>query len=216
MSTDKLFELEQRLVMMQTQLDGKAVELARVQSDLREIKQQQNRRPPLHWLPLFGGLSAVALALVLILSPQSRAQNPTINTVLKAPILIQNASGTTIMEIADRPKHHGITLYNTAGGEVAYLGVSTEQKGIFQLEGQDGKLFADVSEDGFKFFGKSAAAVAFLGADNAGNGALQLKNAADGVVVDAGVLGAATGYVQVYPRSGKSPFPTPNYLKGGK
>jgi len=48
------------------------------------------------------------------------------------------------------------------------------------------------------------------------SGALQLKNSAGGVLVDVGAIDANTGYAQVYPRSGKAPFPIPNYLKGSK
>lgn len=212
----KIIELEERLLLVQNQLASKTGEIAVLQRAFQaDERRRRSVRSPGRFT-LIGCLSVGLVGIGLMLSPQSRAQNPTINTVLKAPILVQNAAGQTILEISDRPRHHGITLYNKAGTEVAYLGVTTDDIGIFGLEGADGKLLADVSQDGFKFFGKSTGSVAFMGADNGGNGAIQLKNSADGVVVDAGVLGAATGYVQVYPRSGKTPFPIPNYIKGGK
>ena len=215
MTANTTIELEQRLAMMQAQFERSAVELKRLQANQRFAERRQTGRGLSSRLPLFVGLSLVALALTLGLSTQSQAQSPVTNTILKWPILVQDASGNTILEISDRPKHYGITLYNKAGGQVAFLGI-TSGGGILGIQGTDAKLLADISEDGFKFFGKSEASVAFMGADTVGNGAIQLKNTADGVVVNAGVFDGATGFVQVYPRSGKTPFPIPNYLKGGK
>jgi len=45
---------------------------------------------------------------------------------------------------------------------------------------------------------------------------VQLKSSSGGVLVDVGAVDGNTGFAQVYPKSGKSPFPIPNYLKGSK
>jgi len=159
----------------------------------------------------------VFVCLIAIV-PKSTAQNPgqpsgTV-TRLEAPVLIQDKNGKTIVEISDRPGLHGISVTST-NGETAFLGFDKEKNGVLQLFGPGHKISAEASASGFMFFGSSQS-VAFLGADSAGQGALQLKNSTGGVLVDIGAIDANTGFAQVYPRSGKAPFPIPNYLKGSK
>lgn len=155
----------------------------------------------------------VALVLGLVLSAQTTAQKSVVLTSREAPVLVQDKSGHSIVEISDRAGFKGLSVYSLSG-EAAYLGFDKPDKGLIQLLGPGGKLFADASADGFKFFGSAAQAVAFMGADSADNGALQLKNSAGGILAEAGAIDAKTGFVQVYSRSGKSPFPIPNYIKG--
>lgn len=130
-------------------------------------------------------------------------------------MLFVNSADHTVIELADRPQHHGITMY-TAAGEAVFIGFDKQGGGVMQLQSTPGKLSAEAGGDGFKFFNTAGKPVAFIGGDSTGSGVLQLQNPGGGVLVDAGALGGKTGFVQVYPRSGKAPFPTPDYLKGAK
>ena len=162
---------------------------------------------------VLGGL--LALGAWLPRAEVRAADEPTVVTVLQLPVVFHDKSGHTLMEVSDRPQHHGITLYSKTG-EAAYIGVDKQSNGVLMLETAAGKISSEMSVDGFHLFGSSGKSVAFMGAESTGAGVIQLKNAADGVVVDIGALGGKTGFVQVYPRSGKAPFPIPNYLQGGK
>ena len=215
MSSEMFTEFERRLSRLEDQLSAKSAELDRARSQLHSLRQQPKRPRRRHGGPLVGLLLVTALVSGFALAPHSPAQpkQPAAVTVVQAPYVVNDSAGKAIFEVSEHPR--GLKVFSTTG-EALYLGTEKGGPGLIQLLGLDGKLILDLSSDGFKFFGKSQASVAFVGADSANNGALQLKNNADGVVVDIGVLGAATGYVQVYPKSGKTPFPIPNYLKGGK
>ena len=218
MSTIGLAELEARLNQVERQLAGSRAELGRTQSELQSLRASRSASARAARGAAVCGLAGMAAVVGLVLSPRTGAQAatpPATVTRFQAPFIVESTAGKTLFEVADRPGLHGVAVYS-ASGEAVFLGFDKEQNGIVQVKGANGKLVADVSLDGFKYFGPSGSSVAYLGADSGGNGAMQLKNAADGVVVDAGVLGAATGYVQVYPRSGKAPFPIPNYIKGSK
>lgn len=69
---------------------------------------------------------------------------------------------------------------------------------------------------GFKLAGSAGQSAAFMGADSNNNGAIQLKNCTGGVIAAAGAIDANTGFMQVYPRSEKAPFPIPNCINGSK
>ncbi|HEY3025660.1 MAG TPA: hypothetical protein VGJ55_05885 [Pyrinomonadaceae bacterium] len=212
MKADTVTELEQQLGII-------TLELGRTRSELRALQQRQRRTARSTTLLYLSSLVVIVLLAGVALSPQSAAQNvaqpSAIVTRLQAPVLVQDKSGQTIVEISDRPGYKGVTVYNS-GSDAAFLGFDKQNNGLLQLLGPGRKLFADVSADGFKFFGSTSQSVAFLGADSSNNGALQLKNSAGGVLVDVGAIDANTGFAQVYPRSGKSPFPIPNYIRGSK
>lgn len=203
-------ELQQRLSVV-------IRELAETRSELRSLQHRQHKSARLSPLLTFGGV--FVLVLLLILVPNGAAQNgvpsPGSVTRLQAPVLIQDKTGKTIVEISDRTGFKGVTVFSSSS-DVAFLGFDKQNNGLVQLLAPGRKIFADIGVDGFKFFGPSGQPVAFMGVDSASNGALQLKNSSGGVLVDAGAIDANTGFAQVYPKSGKSPFPIPNYLKGSK
>lgn len=162
------------------------------------------------------GLAALAVAGVWLPRAEVRAADaPTLVTRLELPVLFQDKAGHTVLEVSDRPQHHGITLYGKSG-EAAYFGSDKQGNGLLMLETPAQTISSELSVTGFHLFGSSGKSIAYVGTDNDGAGVVQLKNASDGVVVDIGSLGGKTGFVQVYPRSGKAPFPIPNYLQGGK
>lgn len=212
MKAEEISDLEKQLAIF-------AVELERTQFELHALQQRQ--RCTAHWTRVryVSALAVIVLLAGVALSPRSAAQNvappSAIVTRLQAPVLVQDKSGHTIVEISDRPGYKGVTVHSS-GGDAAFLGYDKQDNGLVQVLGPGRKIIADVSADGFKFFGTAGQSVAFLGADNNNNGALQLKNSMAGVLVDLGAIDANTGFAQVYPRSGKSPFPIPNYLKGSK
>ena len=203
-------ELQRRLSLV-------ILELAQTRSELRSLKHRQGRSARLTTLLSFGG--AFVLVFLLVVVPNGAAQNgvqmPGSVTRLQAPVLIQDKTGKTIVEISDRTGFKGVTVFSSSS-DVAFLGFDKQNNGVVQLLAPGRKIFADISVDGFKFFGPSGQAVAFMGADSSSNGAVQLKNSTGGVLVDVGAIDANTGFAQVYPKSGKSPFPIPNYLKGSK
>jgi len=211
MKAETITELEQQLAII-------TLELGRTRSELRALQQRQGRTERSTTLLYLSSLTAIGLLVSVAFSSRSSAQNvaqPSATvTRLQAPVLIQDTAGHTIVEISDRTGLHGISV-TSSNGEAAFLGFDKEKNGVLQLFGPGHKLSTEASADGFKFFGSSQS-VAFLGADSAGQGALQLKNSTGGVLVDVGALDANTGFAQVYPKSGKSPFPIPNYLKGSK
>jgi len=211
MKAETITELEQQLALIM-------LELGRTRSEFRALQQRQDRTARSTTLLYLSGLTAISLLVGVAFSSRSEAQNvaqPSATvTRLQAPVLIQDTAGRTIVEISDRTGLHGISVTST-NGETAFLGFDKEKNGVLQLFGPGHKLSTEASADGFKFFGSSQS-VAFLGADSAGQGALQLKNSTGGVLVDVGAVDANTGFAQVYPKSGKSPFPIPNYLKGSK
>jgi len=211
MKAETITELEQQLALIM-------LELGRTRSEFRALQQRQDRTARSTTLLYLSGLTAISLLVGVAFSSRSEAQNvaqPSATvTRLQAPVLIQDTAGRTIVEISDRTGLHGISVTST-NGETAFLGSDKEKNGVLQLFGPGHKLSTEASADGFKFFGSSQS-VAFLGADSAGQGALQLKNSTGGVLVDVGAVDANTGFAQVYPKSGKSPFPIPNYLKGSK
>lgn len=204
---------------IEQQLSRITLELVHTQLELRALQQRQRRSRRSTALVNLSGWALLVLFVVVALSPRSAAQNPAqpgaIVTRLQAPVLVQDKNGQTIVEISDRPGFKGVTVYSS-GADAAFIGYDKQNNGIIQLLGPGRKLFADVSADGFKFFGTAGQSVAFLGADSNNNGAIQLKNSTGGVLVDAGAIDAHTGFAQVYPRSGKAPFPIPNYIKGSK
>lgn len=200
----------------QPQLQQLSLALEATQAELRGLQQAQRRH--VRRANRFRGacLAAMTLAVAGIWLPKANVQAGTVTaTNMQMPVLFKDASGHTMLEISDRPQHHGITLYGKTG-EAVYIGVDKEDNGMVMLETPAGKLSTEMSVDGFKYFGAGGKSVAFMGGETTGSGVIQLKNASDGVIVDIGALGGKTGFVQVYPRSGKSPFPIPNYLKGGK
>jgi len=201
------------------QLSTLSLELGRTRSELRALQQRQRQTTRSTTLIYLGGLVVLVLLVGVVLSPKGAAQNvaqPSATvTRLQAPVLIQDKAGRTIVEIADRTGLHGISI-NSANGETAFLGFDNEKTGVMQLFGSGHKLTSEASSTGFKFFGSSGQSVGFLGADSNGQGSLQLKNSAGDVLVDIGAIDANTGFAQVYPRSGKAPFPIPNYIKGSK
>jgi len=211
MKAETITELQQQLAII-------TLELGRTRSELRALQQRQGRTARSTTVLYLSSLTAISLLVGVAFSSRSSAQNvaqPSATvTRLQAPVLIQDTAGRTIVEISDRTGLHGISVTST-NGETAFLGFDKEKNGVLQLFGPGHKLSTEASADGFKFFGSSQS-VAFLGADSAGQGALQLKNSSGGVLVDVGAVDANTGYAQVYPRSGKAPFPIPNYLKGSK
>jgi hypothetical protein len=211
MKAETITDLEQQLALIM-------LELGRTRSELRALQQRQGRTSRSTTLLYLSGLTAISLLVGVAFSSRGEAQNvaqPSATvTRLQAPVLIQDTAGRTIVEISDRTGLHGISVTST-NGETAFLGFDKEKNGVLQLFGPGHKLSTEASADGFKFFGSSQS-VAFLGADSAGQGALQLKNSSGGVLVDVGAVDANTGFAQVYPKSGKSPFPIPNYLKGSK
>ena len=209
MKEETNIELQQRLSIV-------VLELMQTRSELRALQHRQHRSGRLSTLFSLGGL----LVLVFFVGsvPKGEAQNAGqagAVTRLQAPVLVQDKNGKTIVEISDRAGFKGVTVF-TSNSDVAFLGFDKQDNGLIQLLGPGRKLFADISADGFKFFGTAGQAVAFMGADSANNGAVQLKNSAGGVLVDVGAINDNTGFAQVYPKSGKSPFPIPNYLKGSK
>jgi len=202
---------------LQDRLSNVVLELTQTRSELRSLQARQRRAARLTTLLSIGGLLVFVCLIAIV--PISTAQNPgqpsgTV-TRLEAPVLIQDKNGKTIVEISDRPGLHGISVTST-NGETAFLGFDKEKNGVLQLFGPGHKLATEASADGFKFFGMSGQSVAFVGADSANNGAVQLKSSSGGVLVDVGAVDGNTGFAQVYPKSGKSPFPIPNYLKGSK
>ena len=211
MKAKTITELEQQLAII-------TLELGRTRSELRALQQRQGRTARSTKLLYLSSLTAIGLLVGVAFSSRSSAQNgaqPSATvTRLQAPVLIQDTAGRTIVEISDRTGLHGISV-TSSNGETAFLGFDKEKNGVLQLFGPGHKLATEASADGFKFFGTSQS-VAFLGADSAGQGALQLKNSSGGVLVDVGAIDANTGFAQVYPKSGKAPFPIPNYLKGSK
>ena len=211
MKAKTITELEQQLAII-------TLELGRTRSELRALQQRQGRTARSTTLLYLSSLTVIGLLVGVAFSSRSSAQNgaqPSATvTRLQAPVLIQDAAGRTIVEISDRTGLHGISV-TSSNGETAFLGFDKEKNGVLQLFGPGHKLATEASADGFKFFGTSQS-VAFLGADSAGQGALQLKNSSGGILVDVGAVDANTGFAQVYPKSGKSPFPIPNYLKGSK
>ncbi len=212
MKAETITNLEQQLSIIN-------LELGRTRSELRALQQRQRRTARSTTLFHLSGFLVIVLLATVALAPGGAAQNvaqpSAIVTRLQAPVLVQDKAGHTILEISDRAGLHGLSV-NSASGEVAFLGFDKENNGVMQLLGTGHKLFAEASADGFKFFGSAGQSVAFLGADNTGNGALQLKSSTGGVLVDVGAIDVNTGFAQVYPRSGKSPFPIPNYIKGSK
>ena len=198
---------------LQHKLSLVVLELTQTRSELRSLQHRQRRAARLTALLSLGGL----LVLVFLVGgvPKGAAQSGGPVTHLQAPVVIQDKNGNTIVEISDRPGFKGVTVYSSSS-DVAFLGFDKQNNGLIQLLGPGRKIFADIGADGFKFFGTAGQSVAFLGADNANNGAVQLKNSAGGVLVDIGAIDANTGFAQVYPKSGKAPFPIPNYLKGSK
>lgn len=212
MKTETIIDMEQQLARI-------ALELEKTRSELSALQQRQCRMA--RWTRFFylGSLVVIVLLVGITLSPKGVAQNvaqPTAEvTRLQAPVLVQDKAGRTIVEISDRPGYKGVTVYSS-GGDAAFLGYDKQDNGLVQILGPGRKIIADVSADGLKFFGSTGQSVAFLGADSNNNGALQLKNSAGGVLADAGAIDANTGFMQVYPKSGKSPFPIPNYIKGSK
>lgn len=206
MKTETDAELQHRLSLV-------ILELTQTRSELRLLQHKQRRAARLATLL---SLTGVLVLLFLIgVVPKGAAQGQTTVTRLQAPVLVQDKNGHTIVEISDRQGFKGVTVFNSSA-DVAFLGFDKQNNGLVQLLGPGRKIFADISVDGFKFFGPSGQSVAFMGADNSSNGAVQLKNANGGVLVDVGALDANTGFAQVYPKSGKTPFPIPNYLKGSK
>ena len=211
MNPDSMQQLSQRLQDVSQHL-----QLAH--SRLRELESAQRRS---------GGHTRAYRATVLVLAglalagtwmPRAEvraADYAGTVTRLQLPVVFQDSANHTIAEISDRPQHHGITVYSKSG-EAVYIGADKQGNGLLMLENAAGKLTSELSVDGFKLFGRSGHSVAFVGAEDTGAGVIQLKNASDGVLVDIGALGGKTGFVQVYPRSGKAPFPIPNYLQGGK
>ncbi len=198
---------------LQHRLSIVILELTQTRSELRSLRHKQRRAARLTTLLSLGGLLVLVFFIGVV--PKGSAQGPATVTRLQAPVLIQDKSGNTIVEISDRPGFKGITVFS-AQSDVAFLGFDKQNNGLVQVLGPGRKILADMGADGFKFFGPSGQAVAFMGADSASNGAVQLKNSSGGVVVDVGAIDANTGFVQVYPKSGKAPFPIPNYLKGSK
>jgi hypothetical protein len=212
MKAETITELEQQLAII-------TLELGRTRSELRALQQRQGRTARSTKLLYISSLTAIGLLVGVAFSSRSSAQNgaqPSATvTRLQAPVLIQDTAGRTIVEISDRTGLHGISV-TSSNGEAAFLGFDKEKNGVLQLFGPGHKLSTEASADGFKFFGTSGQSVAFMGADSGNNGAVQLKNSTGGVLVDVGAIDANTGFAQVYPKSGKAPFPIPNYLKGSK
>ena len=212
MKAETITELEQQLAII-------TLELGRTRSELRALQQRQGRTARSKTLLYLSSLTAISLLVSVAFSSRSSAQNvaqPSATvTRLQAPVLIQDTAGRTIVEISDRTGLHGISV-TSSNGETAFLGFDKEKSGVLQLFGPGHKLATEASADGFKFFGMSGQSVAFVGADSANNGAVQLKSSSGGVLVDVGAVDGNTGFAQVYPKSGKSPFPIPNYLKGSK
>jgi len=212
MKAETITKLEQQLAII-------TLELGRTRSELRALQQRHGRTARSTKLLYISSLTAIGLLVVVAFSSGSSAQNgaqPSATvTRLQAPVLIQDTAGRTIVEISDRTGLHGISV-TSSNGEAAFLGFDKEKNGVLQLFGPGHKLSTEASADGFKFFGTSGQSVAFMGADSGNNGAVQLKNSTGGVLVDVGAIDANTGFAQVYPKSGKAPFPIPNYLKGSK
>lgn len=201
---------------LQDKLSIVILQLTQTRSELHSLQRRQRRFARLATLLSLGGV--LVLVFLVGIAPTGSAQNAQPSgtvTRLQAPVLVQDKNGNTIVEISDRTGFKGVTVFNSTS-DVAFLGFDKQNNGLVQLLGPGRKLFAEVGSDGFKFFGTSGQSVAFMGADNANNGAVQLKNSAGGVLVDIGAVDANTGFAQVYPRSGKAPFPIPNYLKGSK
>lgn len=206
MKTETDAELQHRLSLV-------ILELTQTRSELRLLQHKQRRAVRLATLLSLAGV--LVLLFLIGVVPKGAAQGQATVTRLQAPVLVQDKNGHTIVEISDRQGFKGVTVFNSTA-DVAFLGFDKQDNGLVQLLGPGRKIFADISVDGFKFFGPSGQSVAFMGADNSSNGAVQLKNANGGVLVDVGALDANTGFAQVYPKSGKTPFPIPNYLKGSK
>lgn len=211
MNSEQLLELERRLQAMSTELD-------KTQRELRDLRQVQRRSAKLTLMVRVGCLAvgSVLVGGVWMAKNTVQAAEPTaVITRLEAPVEIHDKAGHVIAEISDRPGHHGLTLYSTAG-ETAFIGSDKQHQGMMVLENTPGKLSTEAGADGFKFFSSGGQAVAFVGGDDTGAGAIQLKNSSGGVLVDIGALGGKTGFAQVYPRSGRAPMPVPDYLMGSK
>jgi hypothetical protein len=202
---------------MVQELELLSLELERTRSELCDLRRRQYRAT--RWTKCFylGSLVIVLLFGTTIswTEAQNSGQPAAIVTRLQAPVLVQDKSGRTIVELSDRAGFQGVTVFSPVG-DAAFLGYDKENKGLVQVLGPGRKILADATADGFKFFGTTGQSVAFLGADSNNNGALQLKNSTGGVVAEAGAIDANKGVMQVYPKSGKSPFPIPNYIQGSK
>jgi hypothetical protein len=211
MNEQAIHELTCQLQQVSRELDSTQVRLRGLESAqrLRASRTQAFRATTLV-------LAGLALAGVWLPRAEVRAAaEPTIVTRMQLPVLFQDKAGHTVLEVSDRPQHHGITLYSKSG-EAVYIGADKQGNGLLMLETPAKTISSELSVDGFHLFGSNGKSVAFVGADSTGAGAIQLTNSTNGVVVDMGALGGKTGFVQVYPRSGKTPFPIPNYLQGGK
>ncbi len=199
MTVAKLVELEQRLEAMQRQLDGTGVELARVQSEIRIVEQRHRRFAPLERLFVVAGLSVAAMVLTSALSPEIRAANPS-GTVLNAPVYIQDESKRFIAEIGNRAQHQGITVYNEAGGEVAFIGVSKSNHGVIGLSAPDGQEVATMGPFGFSL-NEGGKTIAFLGRKSTDptHGYFELGDSTGQVLVKARVNASGLGIVEVGP-----------------
>lgn len=127
---------------LQQQLSVVIRELAQTRSELRFLQHRQRKSARLSTLLSLGG--GLVLVFLLVVVPKGAAQNgvqaPGSVTHLQAPVLIQDKTGKTIVEISDRPGFKGVTVFSSSS-DVAFLGFDKQNNGMVQLLAPGRKIF---------------------------------------------------------------------------
>ena len=212
METEKLIELEQRLALVESDLEA-----TRAQN---RVLRQRCRRNAFATRYLYLSY-LIAVALLVGLDPSfagalgtTPPQRPV--TRLEAPVTIVGKSGNSIVEISEDQGRYGLTVYGPKG-ESVFLGSSkTSGAGIVHVYGPGRKLLSLLNSEGFTAYNSAGNAAAAIGARSGGSGFMTLGTTNGDAVVEAGMTEDSRGIVRVYPLGGPPPTVIPKYIMGGK
>lgn len=211
MLTEKIAELEARLLLVERELERVSVQ----NQDL----QRMNRRRKLvtKVLCLF---CLFLFTLSASLPPPSAeatkhsAQRPV--TRLEAPVLVVDSAGNSIVEVSGDQGKYGLTVYGPQGEGLFFGSAKSSGAGIIHVYGPGRKLLSLVNHEGFTAYNSTGKAVAALGARPGGSGFMTLGNANGDGIVEAGMTQDARGIVRAYPLGGPPPTVIPTAIMGGK
>ena len=230
MQTERLIELEQRLALVESELQA-----ARAQN--RELRRQSRKvaytTRSLCLIVLIGfALLVIGGAPHVGAKASTPGQRPI--TVLDAPFLILGKSKNAIAEISEDKGKYGIRVYGPTGGSIN-LGFSApngegnirllapgekiiaqiSQQGFLALDPATEQVVASMDRNGFYVNNSSGKAVGSLGVMPSGSGFMALGNPNGDRLVEAGMLDGR-GIVRALPLGGPPPMVIPQFIKGAK
>jgi hypothetical protein len=238
MSTNKLAELEQRLVCVEHEL-----EVAREQN--RALRQRHERTSRMRSALFVCGLLTFGLIITMAGLPASKAQNPKTVTMFEAPFRVVDKNKQTIMEIDEASGVHifgkGLRVFNDQGIPVVNISPMAESKGgrVAVRDGKGGnghvtigypadgpnfvmkrnseQFLAIANEKGFVWYNNNGLPAISLGAGEDGSkGIFKIADESGTAVVEAGSLTGGRGIVRVWPSRGQTPPNIPQCLMGSK